>query len=89
MIESLDDEFGRILEALEKAGVADDTIVVFSSDHGDMIGCQGLKAKRWPYEESARVPFLIRYPRAISRARSSPIRSARPTSIRRWPDWPG
>jgi len=30
-----------------------------------MIGCQGLKAKRWPYEESARIPFLIRYPRAI------------------------
>jgi arylsulfatase A-like enzyme len=65
MIESLDDEFKRILEALDQAGVADDTIVVYSSDHGDMIGCQGLKAKRWPYEESARIPFLIRYPRAI------------------------
>jgi arylsulfatase A-like enzyme len=65
MIESLDDEFKRILQALDHAGVADDTIVVYSSDHGDMIGCQGLKAKRWPYEESARIPFLIRYPRAI------------------------
>lgn len=65
MIESLDDEFKRILQALDQAGVADDTIVVYSSDHGDMIGCQGLKAKRWPYEESARIPFLIRYPRAI------------------------
>jgi arylsulfatase A-like enzyme len=65
MIESLDDEFKRLLQVLDRAGVADDTIVVYSSDHGDMIGCQGLKAKRWPYEESARVPFLIRYPRAI------------------------
>jgi arylsulfatase A-like enzyme len=65
MIESLDDEFGRIVAALEKAGVSDDTIVVFSSDHGDMIGSQGLKAKRWPYEESARIPLLIRYPRSI------------------------
>lgn len=65
MIESLDDEFGRLVEALEKAGVADDTIVVFSSDHGDMIGSQGLKAKRWPYEESARIPLLIRYRRSI------------------------
>jgi len=65
MIESLDDEFQRLLRALEQAGVADDTIVVYSSDHGDMIGCQGYKAKRWPYEESARIPFLIRYPRAI------------------------
>ena len=42
MIESIDDEFARILAALEKAGVANDTIVVFSSDHGDMIGSQGL-----------------------------------------------
>jgi arylsulfatase A-like enzyme len=65
MIESLDDEFARILDALEKAGVADDTIVVYSSDHGDMIGSQGLTAKRWPQEESARVPLLIRYPRSI------------------------
>jgi arylsulfatase A-like enzyme len=65
MIESLDDEFKRLLRALDEAGVADDTIVVYSSDHGDMIGCQGLKAKRWPYEESARIPFLIRYPRVI------------------------
>lgn len=65
MIESLDDEFGRILAALDEAGVADDTIVVYSSDHGDMIGSQGLKAKRWPYEESARIPLLIRYPRSI------------------------
>ncbi|HPA18431.1 MAG TPA: sulfatase [Verrucomicrobiae bacterium] len=65
MIESLDDEFARLMETLEKAGVAHDTIVVYSSDHGDMIGSQGLKAKRWPYEESARVPLLIRYPRSI------------------------
>jgi len=65
MIESLDDEFKRLLQALDQAGVAEDTIVVYSSDHGDMIGCQGLKAKRWPYEESARIPLLIRYPRAI------------------------
>jgi arylsulfatase A-like enzyme len=65
MIESLDDEFKRILLALDQAGVSEDTIVVYSSDHGDMIGCQGLTAKRWPYEESARIPFLIRYPRAI------------------------
>jgi arylsulfatase A-like enzyme len=65
MIEGVDRQFARLLHALEEAGVADDTIVVFSSDHGDMIGSQGYKAKRWPYEESARVPFLIRYPKGI------------------------
>ena len=65
MIESLDVEFGRILKALREAGAADDTIAVYSSDHGDMIGSHGLTAKRWPYEESARIPFLVRWPRAI------------------------
>lgn len=65
MIESLDDEFNRLLAALRAAGVAEDTIVVYTSDHGDMIGCQGLKAKRWPHDQSARVPLLMRYPRSI------------------------
>ncbi len=65
MVESLDAEFKRILDALDRAGAAKNTIVCYSSDHGDMVGCQGYKAKRWPYEESARVPFLIRYPGVI------------------------
>jgi arylsulfatase A-like enzyme len=69
MIEAVDQQFARLMEALKQAGVADDTIVIFSSDHGDMIGSQGYKAKRWPYEESARVPFLIRYPRVIPAGR--------------------
>lgn len=69
MIEGVDRQCARLLQALDEAGVAKDTIVVFSSDHGDMIGSQGYKAKRWPYEESARVPFLMRYPRAISAGR--------------------
>jgi arylsulfatase A-like enzyme len=65
MVESLDVEFKRILEALDRAGVAEDTIVCYSSDHGDMLGSHGYRAKRWPHEASARVPLLIRYPRAI------------------------
>ncbi len=69
MIEGVDRQVARLLHALDEAGVAEDTIVVFSSDHGDMIGSQGYKAKRWPYEESARVPFLIRYPREIPAGR--------------------
>ena len=46
MIEEIDMEFGRILSVLDAAGVADNTIVVFSSDHGDMIGSHGYKFKR-------------------------------------------
>lgn len=65
MIEGLDVEFRRIMDALDQTGAAEDTIVCYSSDHGDMIGCHGYRAKRWPYEESARVPFLVRYPRLI------------------------
>ena len=65
MVESLDAEFKRILDALDRAGVAENTIVCYSSDHGDMLGCHGYHAKRWPLEESARVPLLIRYPGAI------------------------
>ncbi|MCX7047920.1 MAG: sulfatase [Candidatus Sumerlaeota bacterium] len=65
MVESLDAEFKRILEALNRSGAAEDTIVCYSSDHGDMLGSHGYEAKRWPHEESARVPFLIRYPRVI------------------------
>ncbi len=72
MVESLDVEFKRMLDALDRAGVAEDTIVCYSSDHGDMIGCQGYKAKRWPYEESVRVPFLIRYPREIRAGQEIP-----------------
>lgn len=69
MVEALDGQFNRLMLALDQAGVAEDTIVVYSSDHGDMIGAQGLEAKRWPHEESARVPFLLRYPRAIQPGR--------------------
>jgi arylsulfatase A-like enzyme len=65
MIESLDVEFARILQALERSGAAEDTIVVYSSDHGEMIGSNGYARKRWPHDNSARVPFLIRYPRKI------------------------
>lgn len=65
MVESLDWEFKKILEALDRAGVAEDTIVCYSSDHGDMVGGHGYEFKRWPHDDSARVPLLVRYPRKI------------------------
>jgi len=70
MIEGIDVQFGRLMQELEKAGAAEDTIVVFTSDHGDMIGSHGYKVKRWPHEESARIPFLIRYPRSLPAGRT-------------------
>ncbi len=66
---ALDASFGRLLEAIEEQGIADDTIVVFTSDHGDMLGAHGLQRKQWPHAESIRVPFLLRYPRLLGRER--------------------
>lgn len=60
---ALDRQMGRLLKALEEEGLARDTIVVFTADHGDMLGSQGLEYKNEPYEESARIPLLMRYPR--------------------------
>ena len=60
-IEALDDALGRLLETLDKKG-ADNTIVIFTSDHGDMFRSHGLKTKLYPFEESIRVPFLCRWP---------------------------
>ena len=53
---------GKITDALDAAGVADNTIVVFTSEHGDMMGDHGMLEKRSFYEESARVPLLISVP---------------------------
>jgi arylsulfatase A-like enzyme len=64
---ALDDCFARLLGTLEKQGVAEDTIVVFTSDHGDMMLSQGLTTKLYPWDESVRIPFLLRYPRKFGR----------------------
>ena len=53
---------GRITSAIDDAGVADDTVVVFTSDHGDMLGDHGMLEKRSMYDESSRVPMLMRVP---------------------------
>jgi arylsulfatase A-like enzyme len=62
MTSNLDWNFGRLLNAVDKAGISDNTIVVFTSDHGEMFGAHGRRAKNIFYEEAARVPFLISYP---------------------------
>ena len=64
---ALDDCVGRLLSTLDAQGIADDTIFVFTSDHGDMIGSQGLWKKQNPWDESIRIPFLLRYPALLGR----------------------
>ena len=65
MVTGVDEQFGRIVAALDEAGLADDTIVVFTSDHGNCLGCHEQVSKNVHYEESMRVPFLIRWPGRI------------------------
>ena len=65
MITNLDDNLGRLLGALDELGIAQDTIMVFTSDHGDMLGSQGHELKQRPWEESIHVPFILRYPGKI------------------------
>lgn len=61
---ALDACMGRLLGALDEYGLADDTIVVFTSDHGDFIGSFGLWDKNGPWEGALRVPMLLHDPRA-------------------------
>jgi len=65
MITNVDHNVGRILNALDRNGVADNTIVIFMSDHGDMFGQHGhfCGIKRSPYKGSMQVPFIVRYPK--------------------------
>ena len=58
----LDAQLGRVLEALDDSGMADDTVVVFLSDHGDGMGRHGLWGKMFFYEEAQRIPCYIRAP---------------------------
>ncbi len=62
---------GRIVDALDKSGLADNTILVFTSDHGEMFGAHGRRAKYIFYEEAARIPFLMRWPNHIPKKRVS------------------
>ena len=65
---ALDEELGRLLKTLETCGLGDDTIVVFTSDHGDHLGAHGLGGKQTPWDESILVPFLVRSPRLLGRS---------------------
>ncbi|MBL7153701.1 MAG: sulfatase [Phycisphaerae bacterium] len=77
-VSALDAQMGRLMEALDRLGIADDTIVCFSSDHGDHLSSHGYgkpydkwmhptmrASKATPYEESIHIPFIMRYPRRV------------------------
>ena len=65
LVKEVDDWVGAILDKLDELGLSDNTLVVFTSDHGDMLGSHGLRGKFNFYEESSHVPMMIRFPGRI------------------------
>jgi len=70
-VAALDESVARLLDGLEQRGIGDDTVVVYTSDQGFFLGDHGWFDKRFMYEESLRMPFLVRYPRLIEPGSSS------------------
>lgn len=67
---ALDDCLGDLLKTLDETGLAENTILVYTSDHGDMMHSRGVMKKQQPWDESLRVPFLLRWPEKLkNRAR--------------------
>ena len=71
MVSYIDHKVGLLLDALEKTGVQDNTVIVFTADHGDMLGERGMWYKFNPYEQSIKVPLFISAPGAKSGQRVS------------------
>lgn len=72
-VASVDDGVGRVLDYLRAEDLEDDTIVIYTSDQGFFLGEHGWFDKRFMYEESIRMPFLIRYPRELDHGINSDI----------------
>jgi arylsulfatase A-like enzyme len=65
MTANLDRNVGRLLTVLHESGLRENTMIVFTSDHGEMFGAHGRRAKNIFYEEAIRIPFLIRWPMRV------------------------
>jgi len=64
-VKGIDDNLGRLFATLEETGQMDNTIIIYTADQGFMLGEHDYQDKRWMFEESQRMPFLIRFPGAI------------------------
>ncbi|PHI21184.1 sulfatase [Lewinellaceae bacterium SD302] len=64
-VKSVDDNVGRVLDYLDESGLAENTIVIYTSDQGFYLGEHGWYDKRFMYEESHRTPLMVRYPAAV------------------------
>jgi arylsulfatase A-like enzyme len=67
IIKEIDVWIGEILNTLDKNGLTDDTLIIFTSDHGEMLGAHGMREKNVFYEESSHIPLMIRFPGEIKK----------------------
>lgn len=67
---AIDDNVGRLLKGLDELGLADNTVVIFTSDNGYYLGEHGLGDKRSAYDESLRIPMLLRYPKLAGKGKT-------------------
>jgi arylsulfatase A-like enzyme len=65
VVSALDDQVGWVLDYLEQSGLAENTVVIYASDQGFFLGDHGWFDKRWMYEESLRMPLLVRWPGTV------------------------
>ena len=77
-IQSIDDNVGRLLDWLDRNGLAENTVVFYTSDQGFFLGDHGLYDKRFMYEESLRMPFIVRWPGVIQPGRSEAAMAMNP-----------
>jgi arylsulfatase A-like enzyme len=80
-IEFIDEQIGRILEVLEKRGWLEQTLILFTSDHGDMTGDHHLWRKSYAYEASAHIPMAMRWPAGLVSAKRGQVLS-QPVELR-------
>lgn len=67
LVHEIDDWVGEILATLDKNGLTENTLVIFTSDHGEMLGAHGLREKNIFYEESSHIPLIMRFPNEIDK----------------------
>lgn len=72
-VKGIDDNLGRLFNYLKKEGLWENTIIIYTSDQGMMLGEHDFQDKRWMYEESMQMPFIVHYPKMIKESRVSDV----------------
>ena len=88
-VAAVDDNVGRVLDYLDEAGLTENTIVIYTSDQGFFLGDHGWYDKRFMYEESLRMPFVVRYPKEIAPGTVSRDMVLNLDFAPTWLDWAG